>query len=134
MDDDLPDVYLESDGSNELVDPAANEEMDRLKSDFQSRLIAANLRTEAVRAGMVDLDGLKLVDLSDVHLDENDKVIGGRKIMAELRRNKPWLFGTSSTSSAAVAPASLPVRQKTAMDMTDEEYAAARTAVTRYQL
>ena len=82
---------------------------------------------------MIDLDGLKLIDLSEVRLDENDKVVGGRKIMADLRRNKPWLFGVASTSSAATAPASQPVRQKTAMDMTEAEYTAARTAVTKYR-
>jgi hypothetical protein len=95
-----------------------------LRIDFESRLITANLRTEAVRAGMIDLDGLKLIDLSKIHLDENDKVVGDREIMADLRRNKPWLFGVASTSSAATAPASQPVRQKTAMDMTEAEYTA----------
>ena len=104
-----------------------------LRIDFQSRLITANLRTEAVRAGMIDLDGLKLIDLSEVRLDENDKVVGGRRIMADLRRDKPWLFGVASTSSSATAPASQPVRQKTAMDMTEAEYIAARTAVIKYR-
>ena len=108
-------------------------EIVKLQADFQSRLIVANLRTEAVRAGMVDLDGLKLVDLSGLHLDENDRVVGGRKIMTDLRRNKPWLFGVTSSSSSAVAPISQPIRQKTAMDMTDEEYAAARNVVTNYK-
>jgi hypothetical protein len=74
-----------------------------------------------------------LVDISEIRLDENDKVVGGHKIMADLRRNKPWLFGAASTSSAAIAPASQPARQKTAMDMTEAEYTAARTAVTKYR-
>jgi hypothetical protein len=134
MDDNLPEDQAISSDGNALDDHPEAEDIARLRSDFESRLIAASLRTEAVRAGMIDLDGLKLVDLSGVHLDNNDKVIAGRKIMAELRQNKPWLFGAASTSSAAVAPASQPVRQKTAMDMTDEEYAAARTAVTKYHL
>jgi hypothetical protein len=108
-------------------------EIARLRGDFESRLVIANLRTEAVRAGMVDLDGLKLIDLSTVRLANDDKVIGGRKLMDDLRRNKPWLFAVTSSSSAAVAPASQPVRQKTALEMTDEEYAAARAAVTKYQ-
>ena len=82
---------------------------------------------------MIDLDGLKLIDLSAVRLGNDDKVIGGRKLMDDLRRNKPWLFGAASSSSAAVAPASQPVRQKTALEMTDEEYTAARAAVTKYQ-
>ncbi len=108
-------------------------ELGKLQTEFQSRLVVANLRTEAVRAGMIDLDGLKLVDLSAVRLDNEDKVIGGRQMMADLRRDKPWLFGVASSSSAASAPASQPVRQKAAMDMTDEEYVAARTAVTKFQ-
>ena len=76
--------------------------MAKLRVDFQSRLVAANLRTEAVRAGMIDLDGLKLIDLSRLQLDDTDKIVGGRQVMTELRRNKPWLFGPGSTSSAAV--------------------------------
>ena len=82
---------------------------------------------------MVDLDGLKLIDLSGIRLDDDDKVVGGRQIMADLAAQQAWLFGATSSSSAALSPASQPVRQKTAMDMTDEEYAAARDAVTKYQ-
>jgi hypothetical protein len=104
-----------------------------MRADFHTRLIAANLRTEAVRAGMIDLDGLKLMDLSGVQLDDTDKLVDGRKLMMDLRRAKPWLFGAASTSSSAAAPSSQPIRQKAAMDMTDEEYAAARSAVTKYQ-
>ncbi len=133
MDNDYPEAQPELDDIEGLDEQPVAEEIAKLRIEFQSRLIAANLRTEAVRAGMVDLDGLKLIDLSSAQLDEDDKIIGGRKMMADLRRAKPWLFGPPSTSSAAVAPASLPVRQKTAMDMTTEEYAAARTAVTKDQ-
>jgi hypothetical protein len=133
MDDDFPETLHEPIPNDELDERPIAEQIAKLRIDFQSRLIATNLRTEAVRAGMIDLDGLKLVELSSVRLDENDKIVGGRKMMAEIRRSKPWLFGPPSTSSAAVPPASLPVRQKTAMDMTDEEYAAARTAVTKHQ-
>ena len=109
------------------------EELENLHRAFNTRLVAANLRTEAVRAGMVDLDGLKLIDLSDVRLDGDDKIVGGRKLMDELRRSKPWLFGGTSSSSASVAPVSLPVRPRTAMEMTDDEYVAARAVVTKYQ-
>nr|WP_294546330.1 hypothetical protein [uncultured Rhodopila sp.] len=112
----------------------ADDQIAKLRADYESRLVAANLRTEAVRAGMIDLDGLKLLDLSSVTLDGNDKIVDGRKIMDSLRREKPWLFGATSSSSAAVAPASQPVRQKTALEMTDEEYAAARAALTRHRL
>lgn len=108
-------------------------EVTKLREAFQSRLVTANLRTEAVRAGMVDLDGLKMIDITSVRLGDDDTVIGGRKLMDDLRRSKPWLFGVASSSSAAAVPASQPVRQKTALEMTDEEYVAARSAVTKYQ-
>ncbi len=134
MDDSVQEIRSNlADGGEPDEQQPENEEIAMLRIDFKSRLITANLRTEAVRAGMIDLDGLKLIDLSEVRLDESDKVVGGRKIMADLRRNKPWLFGVASTSSTATAPASQPVRQKTAMDMTEAEYTAARTAVTKYR-
>ncbi len=135
MDDDSADVQPapEQESDREDQQNKASEEISKLRGEFQSRLVAANLRTEAVRAGMIDLDGLRLVDLSAVRLGQDDRVIGGRKLMDDLRRNKPWLFGATSSSSSALAPTSQPVRQKSAMEMNDEEYAAARSAVTKYQ-
>ena len=132
MDDDSPEAKPEAVEESETEEHIVGDEIVKLRNDFTTRLITANLRTEAVRAGMVDLDGLKLIDLSNVELDASDEIVGGRKLMTELRRTKPWLFKPASTSSAAVPPASLPMRQRTAMDMTDEEYAAARVAVTKY--
>lgn len=135
MDNDLPEAQLAPEqGAVPDENPdVESEEVVKLRCEFQSRLIAANLRTEAVRAGMIDLDGLKLIDLSAVRLGNDDRVVGGRKLMDDLRRTKPWLFGMASSSSGATVPASQPVRQKTALEMTDDEYAAARVAVTKYQ-
>ena len=106
-------------------------EIERLRATYESRLVAAHLRTEAVRAGMIDLDGLKLVDASNVKLGPDDKLIGSRELMEGLRRTKPWLFGSTSSSSIAAAPALKPVHQKTALDMTAEEYASARASLTK---
>lgn len=103
----------------------------KLQRDFQSRLIAANLRTEAVRAGMVDLDGLRMIDTSEVQLGPDDRIVGSRQLMDELRRQKPWLFVSASSSSGATAPASQPVRQKSALEMSPEEYAAARATLIK---
>jgi hypothetical protein len=136
MDDVLPEAPLALMEMSTPSDQSSHEtdEITKLEKDFRARLLTANLRTEAVRAGMLDLDGLKLIDLTDVQLDNEDRIVGGRKLMDNLRRTKPWLFMTTSSSSAAIAPASQPVRQKTAMEMTDEEYSAARSAVTKYQI
>lgn len=133
MDHEVIDVQTTSTERDVSAVPAteASEEIARLRGDFHSRLIVANLRTEAVKAGMVDLDGLKLIDLSTVKLGENDNVIGARKLMDDLRRNKPWLFAQVSSSSPAAVPASQPVRQRTALEMSDDEYAAARANITK---
>ncbi len=114
------------------VQPAASAAADN--SDITARLLKANLRTEAVKAGMIDLDGLKLLDTSSIRLGQDDTIVGGQALMAEMRRTKPWLFGALSSSSALPVPSSQPVRQKMAMDMSDEEYAAARKAITKYGL
>ena len=79
MDDNLLETQSDPIAKDQPDEQPVNEEIAKLRIDFQSRLVTANLRTEAVRAGMIDLDGLKLIDLSDVHLDENDKVVGGRR-------------------------------------------------------
>jgi len=105
------------------ADPAIqpNADLEQVRQDYEARLIAATLKIEAVKSGMIDLDGLKLVDLRGVRLDHNDRIVGGEGLMAELRRDKPWLFAPAFSSSTAAAPASQPVRSKKAIDMTDEE-------------
>jgi hypothetical protein len=109
-----------------------NDDLRALRRDYEARLLQANLRIEAVRAGMVDLDGLRLIDPATVKTDEQGNIVEGKALMASLQRKKPWLFGAMSSSSTTPAPASAPVRQKMAIDMSEEEYAAARAALTKH--
>lgn len=99
---------------------------------LRARLLQAELRTEAVRAGMVDLDGVKLLDVAGLVLTENG-IEGGAELMARLRDAKPWLFGrgNASSSSAGRAPAARPPKAKTAMEMSEEEWRAARAELLR---
>ena len=105
----------------------------KLHAEFRTRLVLADLRTEAVKAGMVDLDGLKLFDVSALQLGDDDRVVDAAKIMDTFRSRKPWLFGAGALPVPAAMTEPQPVRHKTAMDMSDSEYAAARAAVTRQQ-
>lgn len=98
------------------------------QKDARSRLIRAELKVEAVRAGMVDLDGLKLFDLGDVQLNADGEIGNAAHRMTQFRRAKPWLFGGTSSSSPANAPPAQPPRQKLATEMTDAEYRIARAA------
>ncbi|MDA8253596.1 MAG: hypothetical protein M0Z28_31085 [Rhodospirillales bacterium] len=102
-----------------------------VEADAQSRILRAELRAEAVRAGMVDLDGLKLIDTTALTLGANGEVAGAATLMRDLRRAKPWLFGAASSSSTAAAPATQPPRAMLATEMSEEEWRAARAELLR---
>jgi hypothetical protein len=98
-----------------------------------ARLIRAELKAEALHAGMIDLDGLKLIDAADLKLLPSGEVDGAAELMTRLKRAKPWLFGGKSSSSHASPPPAQPPRQKLATEMTDDEYRAARAAVLKHR-
>jgi hypothetical protein len=79
---------------------------------------------------MVDLDGLKLADLSSVKLNEQGEVEGADALMESLKKSKPWLFGTPNTSHTGGKPDPKPPEAKKATEMDDKEYAAAKAKVT----
>ena len=98
-----------------------------LEASTTARLIRAELKAVAVRAGMIDLDGLKLIDLEHLKLDDDGNVKGAGELMRDLRRAKPWLFGGASTSSSSSPPPAQPPRPKLATEMSYDEWQAART-------
>jgi hypothetical protein len=106
-------------------------QIELLEQETQARLIRAELKTEAVRAGMIDLDGLKLVDLSAVKLNARGEIDGSTELIMDMKREKPWLFGVSSSSSASNPPPVQPPRQKLATEMSDDEYRVARAALLK---
>lgn len=100
---------------------------------LRARLLQAELRTEAVRAGMVDLDGVRLIDPAALTLNEAGSLDGGPALMARMRQDKPWLFGKAGTSSSsgAVPPPAAPATRRLAMDMGVDEWRAARAELLR---
>jgi hypothetical protein len=112
---------------------AAERRLGEIEQEARARIVRAELKVEAVRAGIVDLDGLKLLDLKSVELTPDGELANAAELMAQLRRAKPWLFGGASSSSPASPPPAQPPRQKLATDMTDDEYRAARAAILKHQ-
>ena len=92
------------------------------------RVIAAEVRAAAVKAGMVDLDGVKLLDLSTLTMGEDGTVPGIDAILTAAKEGKPYLFGTpiKTTTVPGVPPkADDAGGPKHVRDMTDAERSAA---------
>jgi hypothetical protein len=97
------------------------------------RLVQADLKTHAIRAGMIDLDGLKLLDSSKLKLDPKGEVENAATIMAELKRNKPYLFQPATTSSTSPTPPTTQPTAKRATEMTHAEWQSARAALLKHR-
>jgi hypothetical protein len=107
----------------------ADEKVKGANTAAEQRIIRAEMKAAALKAGMVDLDGLKLADLSKIKLKEDGEVEGADALMEELKKAKPYLFGTPSSSSTGNPPPKTPPEKKSAKDMTDAEYNAAKAAL-----
>lgn len=113
---------------------AAEKERDNKEKEAKSaadqRVIRVELKAAAIKAGMVDLDGLKLADLSKVKLNTDGEVEGADELMEAMKKAKPYLFAASSSSTGKPPPKG-EEKPKLATDMTDAEYKAARAAATK---
>ncbi|MBO4120277.1 hypothetical protein J5T34_05925 [Cupriavidus gilardii] len=108
------------------AEEAAEAKVKEASTAAQQRILRAELKTAALKAGMVDLDGLKLADLSKVTLNEDTgEVEGAEALMEELKKAKPYLFqGAPSTSSTSTPPPAKPDEQKDARKLSDADYLA----------
>ena len=114
---------------------ARAEALERQLADVQAQasaqLVQGELKAEAIRAGMVDMDGLKLIDPAALLIGQDGEFRDAAEIIAKLRRDKPWLFGATNSSSAATVPAPAPARRKLATDMSLDEWRLARAELLR---
>jgi hypothetical protein len=104
----------------------------RLESD--ARLVRAELKAEAIRSGMIDLDGLKLMDTTSLLIEKDGTVVGAASLMEQFRKAKPWLFGSNFSSNTATPPPAQAPRSKLATEMSDAEYKVARAAIMKQRV
>ena len=104
------------------------------EQEARLRLIRSELKVEAVRAGIIDLDGLKLLNIDDAEVSVDGELTNAAQLVTRLRRAKPWLFAISSSSSQSSPPPTQPPRTKLATEMSDEEYRAARAELLKHRL
>ncbi len=118
-------------GEAAQVQMALEQKLQAMEAALRERLMRAELKAHALRAGMVDLDGLKLLDTSRLTLNDRDEVVGAEVLMAEARRSKPWLFGGASSASTATPPPPQAPRARLATEMNETEWRAARAEMLR---
>ena len=103
---------------------AADARVAEAMAKANERIIRTELKSYAVKAGIVDLDGLRLADLSGVKLNDAGEVEGADALIESLKASKPYLFaqtgaqaGNTSNTASAPPPAKAPVA-KHPRDMT----------------
>ncbi len=100
-------------------------------SAYTQRLVQAELKAEAIRTGMVDLDGIRLVDTTTLTVNDKGEVAGAAAVMEQMRTTKPWLFSPASSSAAASPPPAQMSHARLATEMTREEWQQARTTLLK---
>ncbi len=81
-----------------------DEQLAAERTAANSRLIRAELKASAIKAGIVDLDGLKLVDTSKLTVNAEGDVEGVDALMTDLAKSKPYLFKTQGSSGTSPVP------------------------------
>jgi hypothetical protein len=93
------------------------------------RVLRAELKAVAAKHGVVDVnDALKVLDLSGVKLDENGDVIGADELFEAAKKAKPYLFGTTSTSSTQKPPPAGDPKPVDVRKVESKDYEAAKAA------
>jgi hypothetical protein len=95
-------------------------------SEANQRIIRAEMKAAALAAGMVDMDGLKLLDTSVVTMSEAGDVVVPADFFEKAKVAKPYLFGAAAvtTSTPAAPPPTNPPAPKHARDMDAAELRA----------
>ena len=110
--------------------PPASQPLDPQLAILRERLLHAELRLAARTAGMVDLDGIKLLDPAAIHLTETGDLADAPALMQRLKREKPYLFAQSGSSNATPPPTAI-LKPRSAMEMSLEEWRKARADLLR---
>jgi hypothetical protein len=122
--DDTPQDQADAMAELQARATALEKQLRDVEAQAAEKLRQAELKAEAVRAGIVDVDGLRL-------LDAQASVGDAAEVIGKLRRDKPWLFAAGSSSSGAAPPPAAPLRRKLATEMSVEEWRAARADLLR---
>jgi len=101
------------------------------KQTVEQRWIEAELKAQAIAAGIKDLDLVKLIDKSQIKVGQNG-IEGLQQVIESFKTSKPDFFGADkkfSSSSNAPFPEETKTKPVSARDMSAEEFAKAKQQI-----
>lgn len=127
--------------AKEQAKSEAQKVIDQFKKDTETqtrhRVMKAELKAHAMRAGVVDFDDLyeifKRDALSKVEFNDDGEVTNAGQLIADLKQTKPHFFNAVNTASTAQVPtaATASKTEKVALTMSKDEYEKARLKLFR---
>ena len=111
--------------------PDPTDELRQQLAQANQRIVQAELKSHALRAGIIDLDCLKLLDAASLQLDESGNLPDFSAALETLRRDKPWAFLKSNSSHPSPPPPPEPAKTRLARDMSFQEWQKARDRLIR---
>lgn len=108
---------------------AAEELIAQSKKDADARVIRAELKAAALRAGLIDVDALKLIDTSKLTLNADGEVDGIDALLTDLQKNKAYLFQAPRSSSTSRTPSNSPAPAPSAKDLLKKDPVAYEAAL-----
>lgn len=88
------------------------------------RVMRAELKAHAVKAGLVDMEALGLLDLSSVKFNDKGELEGVDALFEEAKKSKPYLFGAQNTGSTEKKPPPAENTPKDVRKLSPAEYEA----------
>ncbi|MCQ8277781.1 hypothetical protein NFI95_04900 [Acetobacteraceae bacterium KSS8] len=70
------------------------------QTDARQRVLQAELKSHAIRCGILDLDALKLADVNGVSFDEAGNTQGVEEVVSRLQAQKPYLFASENSAAS----------------------------------
>ena len=115
----------------ETPQPDPTETLRQQLATANARLIQSELKSHALRAGIIDIDCLKLLDTSALQLDEHGNLPQAQSVIDTLKRDKSWAFAKPNSSHPAPAPTPEPPKTRLAKEMSYREWQDARDRLIR---
>ena len=98
--EELETLKIKSDAEKQELATKA-EQTEKARQVYEQKYVNAEVKAQAVTAGIKDIEFVKLIDTSEIKLDDKGNVVGVDKAISDLKTRKPDWFGTEKKVSSS---------------------------------